>query len=179
VLLINVKDNTVVPDHENDVALRNNATGTIIKSPPLPSPAQEPQTGADPDFPPDSTPNATTKTTVPEQLPKQHPQSNYPNNTPRATTQSTPPLTCTPTTTPPQWMTTSTVRITSCPATGVQNSDVKDEDVWSVDDNDGEYLDIENALPGCVFELPSSLLKTASTRGGLTVNFDIINIRQV
>jgi hypothetical protein len=81
----------------------------------------------------------------------------------------------------PQWMDESTVRITSCPATGVQDSESVDaidenEDAGSVDDNDGEYLEIENALPGCFLQLPSSLLKTVSTRRKLSVKFDIANI---
>jgi hypothetical protein len=72
-------------------------------------------------------------------------------------------------TTPPQWRSTSTVTITSCPATGVQDSDVIDailecEDVCSSEDFGEECVGVENALPGCIFELTSSLRKPDSTR---------------
>jgi hypothetical protein len=132
---------------------------------------------------PNDTPIATTKTTAPEQIPERHPQSNYPNDTPIATTKTTapeqlpeghphvdykttPPLTYTPTTAPPKWMSTSTVTMTSCPAIGVQDIDVINaiigsEDVCSSEDNDEEHSDVENAVPGCIFELTSSLRKKA------------------
>jgi hypothetical protein len=51
-----------------------------------------------------------------------------------------------------------TVRLNSCPAAGVQDSELMDaihEDVGPVD----EYLEIENALPGCILDLRSSLKK--------------------
>jgi hypothetical protein len=84
-------------------------------------------------------------------------------------------------TTPPQWMDESTVRILSCPASGVQDSEGMDaiierQDIWSVDDNDGEHMEVENALPGCIFQLPSACLKRVSSRRKLRVDFDIINI---
>jgi hypothetical protein len=80
------------------------------------------------------------------------------------------PLPPTPTvSTPPQWMSSSTVTIASCPATGVQDSDVIDailecEDVCSSEEFDEEYVDVENALPGCMFEFAVSLRNSDSTR---------------
>jgi hypothetical protein len=56
------------------------------------------------------------------------------------------------------------------------NAIAEDDDIWSVDHNDGEHMEIENVPPGCIFELPSSLMKTASTRRRLKVDFGIINI---
>jgi hypothetical protein len=81
----------------------------------------------------------------------------------------------------PQWMDESTVRIMSRPATGVRNSVGVDaigefEDVESVDNHDGDYVEVANVLPGCFLQLTSSLLKTVSARRKLSVNFDITNL---
>jgi hypothetical protein len=127
VLIINVEDNTMVPDHESDITL-------LPKSPPLPPPKFAPTL----------------------QLPK----------TTKTMRQ--------------QWMDESTVRIMSCPATRFRNSDGMDaidefEDIGSVDDRDADYMEIGNALPGCLIQLTSSLLKTTSARRKLSVSFDIIN----
>jgi hypothetical protein len=92
------------------------------------------------------------------------------------------PLPPTPTaSTLPEWMSTSTVAIRSCPAPRVQDSDVVDailacENVCSSEDNDEEYSDIENALPCRIFELASSLRKPDGASERLKVEFDIIHI---
>jgi hypothetical protein len=82
-----------------------------------------------------------------------------------ATTINTPPLrppALEPTTTPPLWLSSTTVTITSCPASGVPDSAIIDgllecEEVCASEDHDEVYSDIENTLPGCIFELASSL----------------------
>jgi hypothetical protein len=69
----------------------------------------------------------------------------------------------------------SIVRLNSCPAAVVQDSELMNaihEDVGRGD----EYLEIENALPGCILELRSSLLRAATTRRNCVVVFDIINV---
>jgi hypothetical protein len=49
------------------------------------------------------------------------------------------------------------------------------EDIGSVDDRDGEYVEIENVSPGCLLQLTSSWLETTSSRRKHSVSFDIIN----
>jgi hypothetical protein len=43
-------------------------------------------------------------------------------------------------------------------------------------DPDDEYVEIENALPGCILDLRSSLLRAATTRRKCVVEFDFINV---
>jgi hypothetical protein len=69
----------------------------------------------------------------------------------------------------------STVRINSRPAAGVQDSEIMDT-IHESEDNDEEYLEIENVLPGCLLQLRSSLLRDVSSRRKLSVTFDIVNV---
>ena len=72
----------------------------------------------------------------------------------KATTLSLPKAT---TTMRPLLLDESTVRLNSCPATVVRDSELMDairEDL----DPDDEYLEIENTLPGCILDLRSSIL---------------------
>jgi hypothetical protein len=62
----------------------------------------------------------------------------------------------------------------------VQDPDVMDaicesEDVRSSEDPDDGYLEIENAFPGSLLQLQSSMLRTASSRRTLPVEFDIVS----
>jgi hypothetical protein len=72
----------------------------------------------------------------------------------------------------------STVRLHSCPAAVVQDSELMDairEDRGPFLDPYDEYLEIENALPGCILNLRSSVLLTKTTRRKCVVDFDTIN----
>jgi hypothetical protein len=69
----------------------------------------------------------------------------------------------------------STVRINSCPAAGVQDSEIMDA-IRESEDNDAEYLEIENGLPGCLLQLRSSLQRDVSSRRKLSVTFDVVNV---
>jgi hypothetical protein len=70
------------------------------------------------------------------------------------------------------------VRLNSCPSAAVQDSELTDvihENRGPFLDPYDEYLEIENALPGCTLDLRSSLLQTKTTRRGCVVGFVTIN----
>jgi hypothetical protein len=69
----------------------------------------------------------------------------------------------------------STVRINSCAAAGVQDPEIMGA-IHESEDNDEEDLEIENALPGCLLQLRSSLLRDVSSKRQLSVQFDIVNV---
>jgi hypothetical protein len=94
---------------------------------------------------------------------------------PKATTLSLPKTT---TSMQPLLLDESTVRLHLCPAVVVQDSELMGaihEDRGPFLDPYDEYLEIENALPGCILRLRSSLLRAATTRRKFVVDFDTIN----
>jgi hypothetical protein len=165
---IHVDADNVVQDYVEDIFLQHDADA-ISTSPPLPPPATKPPPLST--TPNESPPLYTTLTTTTTPLP----------------TPTTPPLSLAP----------PTAVYPSCPASGVQDSAYVDgipitydspsellhEDACSSCGSEEVCSDVENALPGCLFEMTSSLRRSDSTRKGLKVEFDlrfigVINVPQ-